>query len=89
MKTRILVVGDSYCPSSVLRHAFGALEAAHEVMFADVIDEPSWLPTTPSELRIKEYMGSPRQVVDLHGGTITARNREGGGLEVVMSLGTA
>lgn len=65
MKTRILVVGDSYCPSSVLRHAFNALEAAHEVMFADVIDEPSWLPTTPSELRIKEYMGSPRQVVDL------------------------
>lgn len=27
-----------------------------------------------------------RQVVDLHGGTITARNREGGGLMVVMAL---
>ena len=65
MTARILVVGDSYCPSSVLRVAFGALEATHEVTFADVVDEPSWLPATPSELRIREYMGSPRQVIDL------------------------
>lgn len=65
MKARILVVGDSYCPSSVLRDPFAALEAAHEVTFADVGDEPAWLPVTPSELRIKEYMGSPGQVIDL------------------------
>ena len=65
MKTRILVVGDTYCPSSVLREAFGALEVAQEVTFADVVDEPSWLPATPSELRIRESMGSPRQVIDL------------------------
>ena len=64
MTARILVVGDPYCPSTILRDAFGALEADHEVTFADVVDEPSWLPTTPSELRIKEYMGSPRQVIE-------------------------
>ena len=58
-------MGDSYCPSSILRDAFSALEAAHDVTVADVVDEPSWLPTTPSELRIREYMGSPRQVIDL------------------------
>jgi D-3-phosphoglycerate dehydrogenase len=65
MKARILVVGDSFCPSAVLRHAFASLEAVHVVTFADVVDEPTWVPVTPSELRIKEYMGSPRQVIDL------------------------
>lgn len=64
MTARILVVGDSYCPSSVLRGPFAALEAEHEVTFVDVIDEPAWVPSTPSELRIKEYMGSPGQVID-------------------------
>jgi D-3-phosphoglycerate dehydrogenase len=67
MTSRILVVGDSYCPSSALREAFGALEAAHAVTFADVVDEPSWVAATPSELRITESMGSPRQVIELLG----------------------
>ena len=62
---RILVVGDAFCPSSVLRDAFAALESAHEISYGDVVDEPGWLPVTPSERRISEYMGSPRQVIDL------------------------
>lgn len=65
MASRILVVGDSYCPSSFLRDAFDALEAGHKVTFADLVDEPSWVPATPSELRIREHLGSPRQVIDL------------------------
>ncbi len=65
MTARILVVGDAYCPSSILRGAFETLAETHEVTFADVVDEPDWLPTTPSELRIREYMGSPRQVIEL------------------------
>jgi D-3-phosphoglycerate dehydrogenase / 2-oxoglutarate reductase len=64
-KARILVVGDAFCPSSVLRDAFGQLETAHEVSYGDVVDEPGWRPATASELGIKEYMGSPRQVIDL------------------------
>lgn len=64
-KARILVVGDTFCPSSVLRDAFAALETAHEVSYGDVVDEPGWVPVTPSDLRITEYMGSPRQVIDL------------------------
>jgi D-3-phosphoglycerate dehydrogenase len=64
MTTRILVVGDSYCPSAILRDAFADLEAEYDVTFADVVDEPTWVPVTPSELRIKEYQGSPRQVID-------------------------
>jgi D-3-phosphoglycerate dehydrogenase len=65
MTARILVVGDSFCPSSVLREAFAELEAAHEVTYADVIDEPGWVAVSPSELRIAEAFGSPRQVIEL------------------------
>ena len=50
--TRILVLGDSFCPSSILREAFLALEAEHEIDYADVVEEPDWVPTTPSELRL-------------------------------------
>lgn len=65
MKARILVVGDRFCPSSVLRSAFGALEAGHQVDYGDVVDEPGWVPVTASDLRIREYMGSPRQVIEM------------------------
>ena len=65
MTARILVVGDRFCPSSILRDPFAALEATQHVMFADVVDEPAWLPVTASELHIREYMGSPDQVIRL------------------------
>ena len=65
---RILVLGDSYCPSSALRPAFDGLAADHEITFADLRDEPAWQPSSDSERRIKEYLGSPRQVIEqLHG----------------------
>ncbi len=62
---RILVIGDSYCPSGALRGAFARLEVAHEITFADMLDEPGWAPASASELRIREYLGSPRQVIGL------------------------
>ena len=62
---KILVVGDSYCPAAALRPAFGLLAEHHEVTFADVTDQPDWRPTSPSELRIKEFLGSPDQVAAL------------------------
>jgi D-3-phosphoglycerate dehydrogenase / 2-oxoglutarate reductase len=65
MTARILVVGDRFCPSATMRDAFAALGTAHDVTFADVVDEPAWRPATPSELRIREYLGSPAQVIDL------------------------
>ena len=33
---RILVIGDSYCPSRALQPAFVRLAPAHEITFADV-----------------------------------------------------
>jgi D-3-phosphoglycerate dehydrogenase / 2-oxoglutarate reductase len=63
-RARILVVGDTFCPSSMLRDAFASLEIANDIAYGDVVDEPGWRPVTSSELRITEYMGSPRQVID-------------------------
>ena len=62
--TRILVLGDSFCPSSILRQAFVGLEAEHHIDYADVVEEPSWKPTTASELGLREVFGSPRQVIE-------------------------
>jgi D-3-phosphoglycerate dehydrogenase len=35
----------------------------HAVTYGDVIDEPAWQPTSPSEMKLKEYLGSPAQVI--------------------------
>jgi D-3-phosphoglycerate dehydrogenase / 2-oxoglutarate reductase len=59
---RILVLGDSYCSQLSLRPALQELPG-HEVTFADVVDDPTWRPTTPSERRLREYLGSPAQVI--------------------------
>ena len=63
-RLRILVVGDSFCPSSALRQAFVALGEDHEVTFVDVVDEPDWVPRTPSELRLRELQGTPSQLIE-------------------------
>ncbi len=60
---RILVLGDSFCPSSILREAFRDLETRHAIDYADVVEEPAWRASTPSELRLREVFGSPRQVI--------------------------
>jgi D-3-phosphoglycerate dehydrogenase / 2-oxoglutarate reductase len=60
---RILVVGDPYCPASAFREAFRPLAGEHDVTFVEVVDEVDWRPSSPSEIRLKEYMGSPDQVI--------------------------
>ena len=62
--TRILVLGDSFCPASILGEAFRHLEAQHTVDYANVVEEPGWVPATPSEQRLREVFGTPRQVID-------------------------
>jgi D-3-phosphoglycerate dehydrogenase len=62
-RLRILVVGDSFCPSSTLRQAFADLAADHQVDFVDVVDDPAWRPETPSELRLRELQGTPEQLI--------------------------
>ena len=64
---RILVVGDSYCPSGAFRPAFAGLAERHEVEYADVVDDLGWVPQTDSEQRLKEVNGNPQQVIALLG----------------------
>jgi len=65
---KVLVVGDSYCPVSVFAPPFERLAGEHVVEAFDIADEPSWVPSTASERSLKEFLGSPRQVIErLHG----------------------
>jgi D-3-phosphoglycerate dehydrogenase len=59
----ILVVGDSYCPSAAMREAFNRISHLHRVSFVDVTDDADWVPSTASERRLREYMGTPAQVI--------------------------
>ena len=61
---RILIVGDGYCPASQLTPAFAELAAANEITAFDVVDDPDWRPSTASELTLKEWMGTPAQVIE-------------------------
>jgi len=61
---RILVAGDSFCPSDAFRAAFAKLAERHETRFMDVVDDPAWVPSTASERSLKEYMGTPAQIID-------------------------
>ena len=58
---RILAVGDSYMPPRYFQQAFAALEVDHKVEYFQV-EDVTFSPTTPSELRIKEYQGTPSEV---------------------------
>jgi hypothetical protein len=61
---KILVVGDSYCPWRTLGPAIQKLGEHHELTGFDVVDEPEWRPATPSERKVREYLGSPAQVIE-------------------------
>jgi D-3-phosphoglycerate dehydrogenase len=61
---KILVAGDSYCPTRVFAEPFRQLAREHSVTAFDIADEPGWVPATESELRLREYLGSPRQLIE-------------------------
>lgn len=60
---RVLAVGDSYMPRSVFRKAFERLERSHEIEYIDIDGAASFAPATESERRLREYFGSPDQIV--------------------------
>src|SRR5512141_678151 len=61
---RILIAGDSFCPSDAFRAAFAGLAERHDVEFIDVVDDPGWVPSSPSERKLREYMGTPAQLIE-------------------------
>jgi D-3-phosphoglycerate dehydrogenase / 2-oxoglutarate reductase len=59
---KVLVVGDSYFPAEVFGSGFGSLADRHELEFMAVTGSPGFVASTPSELRLREFQGAPKQV---------------------------
>lgn len=60
---RVLAVGDSYMPARFFEAAFARLQAAHQVSYLNIEADPMFVPSSPSELRLLEYQGSPSQLI--------------------------
>ena len=61
---RILAVGDSFMPVRYFRTAFAALEAVHDVDYFQVDPARPFIPSSRSELRLKEFQGSPDELAE-------------------------
>ena len=59
---KMLAVGDSYMPTRYFRQAFAALGPGHTIEYLQVDRAVPFTPSTASDLRIKEYQGSPAQI---------------------------
>ncbi len=60
---KILVVGDSFVPVPVFQLGLGALQGAHELQYVQLDESKQLVPSTASELSIREYLGTPAQLV--------------------------
>jgi D-3-phosphoglycerate dehydrogenase len=60
---RILAAGDSYMPARYFGEAFVGLEPDHELAFFDVAAAASSEAASESERRLREYQGSPAELV--------------------------
>jgi D-3-phosphoglycerate dehydrogenase len=60
---KILVVGDSFVPVPVFQLGLGALQGAHELQYVQLDESQQLVPATASELSIREYLGTPAQLV--------------------------
>jgi D-3-phosphoglycerate dehydrogenase len=63
-RMRVLAVGDSYMPVRYFQDAFAALEPAHILEFLQVDPERAFKPQTPSEHKLREYQGSPVELIE-------------------------
>lgn len=70
---KILAVGDSYMPVRHFADAFATLEGAHGVGYLECDGDLLFFPASSSELGIREYLGSPAQLVErMHGVDVLA-----------------
>jgi D-3-phosphoglycerate dehydrogenase len=77
---RILVVGDAYVPVDVFRRELDRLVGNHRIEYAQLDMSVSGVGDSESDRRIREYAGSPGQVIDrldghqvlvVHGAAVT------------------
>ncbi len=84
----ILVVGDSFVPVEVFKQGFARLEGAHHVEYLQLDESEPPTPPTESGRSIREFLGTPEQLVKrvadteilvVHGAPITAEVLAAGG----------
>jgi D-3-phosphoglycerate dehydrogenase len=77
---KLLVVGDSYMPVEVFRRAFERLGDDHRFEYLQLDMQRTHVSGSESERRIREYAGSPEQIIErltdhdalvVHGGAVT------------------
>jgi D-3-phosphoglycerate dehydrogenase len=85
---KILVVGDSFVPVPVFRRGLAPLQADHDVEYIQLDEGRPQDHPTESQLAIREYLGSPDQIVEriadadilvVHGAPVTAEVLGAGG----------
>ena len=60
---KILVAGDSFVTVEDFQRAFSEISKSNDVRFIKMEETSSYMPSSESERRIKEYLGSPAQLV--------------------------
>jgi D-3-phosphoglycerate dehydrogenase / 2-oxoglutarate reductase len=60
---RVLAVGDPYMPVRFFREALAALADDHDVDYAELETDADFVPSTASERGLREFLGSPRQLL--------------------------
>jgi D-3-phosphoglycerate dehydrogenase / 2-oxoglutarate reductase len=66
---RILAVGDSYMSPVYFADAFAPLRPAHEVEIMQIDADRPFTPTSESEQKLREYQGSPDELIERMPGT--------------------
>jgi D-3-phosphoglycerate dehydrogenase len=61
---KILAVGDSFMPVQYFAQAFVPLEDLHEIAFLQVDPDLRLDPASPSELKLREFQGSPAELIE-------------------------
>lgn len=60
----ILVVGDTFMPTRYFADRFGPLEELHRIEYLQIDPDRPFEPVSASELRLREYQGSPAEIVE-------------------------
>ena len=91
-RLRILVAGDPYIPAAQFARGLERLSREHDISYLDVDMARPFTPASPSELRIREYAGSPDELVErlddhevlvVHGAAVTDSVLEAAPLRLV------
>src|SRR6202158_597969 len=78
---KILAVGDSFVPVPVFERGLAGLQGMHALEYMQLDESQELVPVSASECSIREYLGTPAQLVDrvgdaeiliVHGAPVTA-----------------